>query len=71
MKTSPRSPITLVAAAALAALTVTVPARALEPDALTVWVGPNRDVAALQGIGDRFEAELGIPVTVEVCIIVA
>lgn len=39
-------------------------ARAFEPDSLTVWVGPDRDVAALQAIGDRFTEELGIPVTV-------
>ena len=52
---------TLLATALAAAA---VPALAFEPDTLTVWVGPNRDVAALQAIGDRFTEELGIPVTV-------
>lgn len=56
-----RTPAALLGATLAVAATG---ASALEPDALTVWVGPNRDVAALQAIGDRFTEELGIPVTV-------
>lgn len=41
-------------------------ASALEKDKLLIWVGPNREDAALQGVVDRFTEDLGIPVTVEV-----
>ena len=41
-------------------------AAALEKDKLLIWVGPNREDAALQGVVDKFTADLGIPVTVEV-----
>ena len=41
-------------------------AAAVEKDKLLIWVGPNREDAALQGVVQKFTDELGIPVTVEV-----
>ena len=58
---------TTVFAGALAALLASTSlASALEADALTIWVGPNRQEAKLQAVADKFTADLGIPVTVEV-----
>ena len=52
---------------ALAASTLlSGPAFAFTDGELLVWVGANRDEAAIQAIGDQFEADLGIPVRVEV-----
>lgn len=39
---------------------------ALEKDKLLIWVGPNREDAALQKVVDKFTDDLGVPVTVEV-----
>ena len=47
-------------------LTSTSIASALEKDKLLIWVGPNREDAALQGVVQKFTDDLGIPVTVEV-----
>ena len=41
-------------------------ASAMEKDQLLIWVGPNREDAALQQVTQKFTDELGIPVTVEV-----
>jgi maltose/maltodextrin transport system substrate-binding protein len=41
-------------------------AAALEKDKILIWVGPNREDAALQAVAQKFTDELGIPVTVEV-----
>lgn len=59
-------PSKTLSTALLAALAAgaTVPALALEPDTLTVWVGTNRDIDRLRTIGERFTEELGIPVEV-------
>ena len=58
---------TTVFAGALAALLASTSlASAMEADALSIWVGPNRQEAKLQAVADRFTADLGIPVTVEV-----
>ena len=58
---------TTVLVGALAALLASTSlAGALEADALTIWVGPNRQEAKLQAVADKFTADLGIPVTVEV-----
>ena len=35
-------------------------------DKLLIWIGVNRDQAELQAIDEKFTADLGIPVTVEV-----
>jgi maltose/maltodextrin transport system substrate-binding protein len=56
---------TMIGAVALT-LTTVMPAFALEDGALLIWVGANRDEAALQAIGDQFAADLGVAVTVEV-----
>jgi maltose/maltodextrin transport system substrate-binding protein len=47
-------------------LTTAVPAFALEDGSLLIWTGANRDQAALQAVADRFTADLGVTVTVEV-----
>jgi maltose/maltodextrin transport system substrate-binding protein len=39
---------------------------ALEKDKILIWIGANRDEAALSAITQRFTEDLGIPVTVEV-----
>jgi maltose/maltodextrin transport system substrate-binding protein len=39
---------------------------ALEEGKLLVWVGVNRDDAAIRTIAEKFTADLGVPVTVEV-----
>jgi maltose/maltodextrin transport system substrate-binding protein len=56
----------ILAAGAALLLASTSLATAFEKDKILIWVGPNREDAALQAIGDKFEADLGIPVTVEV-----
>lgn len=58
------TPTKPLAAAALL-LSTALPAAALEEGVVTIWTGPNRDHAALQGVVDRFEADLGIEVLVE------
>lgn len=58
------TPTKPLAAAALL-LSTALPAAALEEGVVTIWTGPNRDHAALQGVVDRFEADLGIEVVVE------
>ena len=57
---------TIFAGALAALLASTSLASALEADALTIWVGPNRQETKLQAVADKFTADLGIPVTVEV-----
>ncbi len=57
--------IKMLSAAALLATTA-LPAFAFEDGSLLIWVGANRDEAALQAIGDQFAADLGVPVTVQV-----
>lgn len=52
-------------AVALLMLTA-APAYALEDGKLLIWVGANRDEAALAAIGAQFEADLGVPVEVQV-----
>ncbi|MGQ0610226.1 MAG: maltose/maltodextrin ABC transporter substrate-binding protein MalE [Paracoccaceae bacterium] len=47
-------------------MTTAFPALALEDGKLLIWVGANRDEAALQAIGDTFAADLGVEVKVEV-----
>jgi maltose/maltodextrin transport system substrate-binding protein len=39
---------------------------AFEEGSLLIWVGPNREDAQLQAVGAKFEADLGVPVKVEV-----
>ena len=39
---------------------------ALEEGELLVWIGTNRDEAALQTVLDKFTADLGVEATVEV-----
>ena len=43
-------------------LTTAFPAFAFEDGKLLIWVGANRDEAALQAIGDKFAADLGVAV---------
>jgi maltose/maltodextrin transport system substrate-binding protein len=57
--------IKMLGVAALLATTA-LPAFALEDGALLIWVGANRDEVALQAIGDKFAADLGVKVTVQV-----
>ncbi|MCX7300897.1 MAG: maltose/maltodextrin ABC transporter substrate-binding protein MalE [Rhodobacterales bacterium] len=57
--------IKMLGAAALLATTA-LPAFAFEDGSILIWVGANRDEAALQAIGDQFAADLGVPVTVQV-----
>jgi len=52
-------------AAALLIMTA-APAFALEDGKLLIRVGANRDEAAMAAIGARFEADLGVQVTVQV-----
>jgi maltose/maltodextrin transport system substrate-binding protein len=47
-------------------MTTAAPAFAFEDGKLVIWVGANRDEAALAEIGAAFEADLGVPVVVEV-----
>jgi len=52
---------------AIALLMMTAaPAFALEDGKLLIWVGANRDEVALTAIGAQFEADLGVPVEVQV-----
>ena len=55
--------VTLGAALLLGSTSLTYAAKEGE---LLVWIGTNRDEAALQSILDKFTADLGIPVKVEV-----
>lgn len=55
--------IALGAAILMASTSLSV---ALEKDKLLIWIGANRDEAALQAVTQKFTDELGIPVTVEV-----
>jgi maltose/maltodextrin transport system substrate-binding protein len=41
-------------------------ATALEKDKILIWIGANRDDAALTAITQKFTEDLGIPVTIEV-----
>jgi maltose/maltodextrin transport system substrate-binding protein len=54
---------TLTASAALMASTSI--AFAMEEGKLVIWTGANRDHAAFQAIIDKFEADLGVTVTIE------
>jgi maltose/maltodextrin transport system substrate-binding protein len=47
-------------------LSTTTPVFALEDGTLLIWTGANRDQAALQAVADKFTADLGVPVKVEV-----
>jgi maltose/maltodextrin transport system substrate-binding protein len=47
-------------------LTTALPALALEEGTLTIWLGPQKADANLATIAEKFTAELGIPVKVEV-----
>ena len=38
---------------------------ALEEGTLTIWMGPNKGTASLKALGEKFTADLGIPVVVE------
>ena len=57
--------IKMLGVAALLATTA-LPAFAVEDGKLLIWVGANRDEVALQAIGDKFAADLGVTVTVQV-----
>jgi maltose/maltodextrin transport system substrate-binding protein len=52
--------------AAALAMSTAMPAMALENGSLLIWVGANRDEAALRSVAEAFTADLGVPVTVEV-----
>lgn len=54
----------LVLAAGLM-LSTTLPAFALEEGTLTIWMGGGKAAANLQALGDKFAADLGVPVKVE------
>lgn len=54
---------TLMAAAVFSA---SVPAMALDDGKLTIWMGENKGNELLQAVVAQFEADLGIPVSVEV-----
>lgn len=54
----------LVLAAGLM-LSTTLPALALEEGTLTIWMGGGKAAANLQALGDKFAADLGVPVKVE------
>jgi maltose/maltodextrin transport system substrate-binding protein len=54
---------TLMAAAVFSA---SVPAMALDDGKLTIWMGENKGNEQLQAVVAQFEADLGIPVSVEV-----
>ena len=60
-----KSTITLLAGAALL-LSSTSLTYAFEEGELLIWLGPNREEAALQAAVEKFAEDLGIPVTVEV-----
>jgi maltose/maltodextrin transport system substrate-binding protein len=47
-------------------LTTALPALALEEGTLTIWLGPQKADANLATIAEKFTAELGVPVKVEV-----
>jgi maltose/maltodextrin transport system substrate-binding protein len=47
-------------------LTTALPALALEEGTLTIWLGPQKADANLAAVAEKFTAELGIPVKVEV-----
>jgi maltose/maltodextrin transport system substrate-binding protein len=47
-------------------LSTAAPVLALEDGTLLIWTGANRDQAALQAVADRFTADLGVAVKVEV-----
>jgi maltose/maltodextrin transport system substrate-binding protein len=47
-------------------LTTALPALALEEGTLTIWLGPQKADANLATIAEKFTADLGIPVKVEV-----
>ena len=51
---------------ALAAALAGTPALAFTDGELLIWVGSNRSEDAIAAVGERFEADLGVPVTVEV-----
>ena len=55
--------VTLGAALLLGSTSMTYAAKEGE---LLVWIGTNRDEAALQTVLDKFTADLGIPAKVEV-----
>ena len=54
---------TLIAAAVMAA---SMPAMALEDGKLTIWMGENKGNEQLAAVVAKFEADLGLPVSVEV-----
>lgn len=56
---------TLILAMSVAAMTTAGSALALEEGELLVWINADKGYNGLQAVGDRLEAELGIPVTVE------
>jgi maltose/maltodextrin transport system substrate-binding protein len=56
----------ILAAGAALLLASTSLATAFEKDKILIWVGPNREDAALRTVAEKFTADLGIPVTVEV-----
>lgn len=58
--------IKLFVAASALLLASTSLASALEKDKLLIWVGPNREDAALRTVVQKFTDDLGVPVTVEV-----
>jgi maltose/maltodextrin transport system substrate-binding protein len=47
-------------------LTTALPALALEEGTLTIWLGPQKADANLATVAEKFTAELGVPVKVEV-----
>jgi maltose/maltodextrin transport system substrate-binding protein len=47
-------------------LTTALPALALEEGTLTIWLGPQKADANLAAVAEKFTAELGVPVKVEV-----
>jgi maltose/maltodextrin transport system substrate-binding protein len=61
-----KTKLKIVALGMAALLASTAVASAMEAGKLLIWVGPNREEAALQGVLDKFAAEMGIEATVEV-----
>ena len=56
---------TTVAAALFAS--VALPAFAMEEGKLVIWTGGSKAEEQLQAVADKFSADLGIDVVVEVC----